>query len=380
MYAKDNTKNLFKLANSVAENFVANNLLDYQGLRNYDYGPEKRDNVSCLSPFITHRLILEQELIKRSLDFYPFAKIEKFIQEIYWRTYWKGWLELRPAVWEDFISERVEIYDETVYEKAINGNTGIDCFDFWINELKEENYLHNHTRMWFASIWIFTLGLPWQLGAEFFMKYLLDGDAASNTLSWRWVAGIQTKGKHYIARPSNISKFTDGRFHPKGLNTVAESLNGEKEYLKEPLDLTFNETKKNNTLVMFENDLWLEGRENLYKSYENIYLILLTNADRKIELDEKVLAFKKKALNDVQTYLDNSSLESPERLQQHKSFDVVYPSVGENLDYLREVQKINNTDINFITREEDVFCWEFSNKGFFNFKKNIPDILKKFSY
>ena len=143
MYAKDNTKNLFKLANSVAENFVSNNLLDYQGLRNYDYGPEKRDNVSCLSPFITHRLILEQELIKRSLDFYPFAKIEKFIQEIYWRTYWKGWLELRPAVWEDFISERVEIYDETVYEKAINGNTGIDCFDFWINELKEENYLHN---------------------------------------------------------------------------------------------------------------------------------------------------------------------------------------------------------------------------------------------
>ena len=380
MYAKDNTKNLVKLANSVAENFVSNNLLDYQGLRNYDYGPEKRDNVSCLSPFITHRLILEQELINRSLDFYSFAKIEKFIQEIYWRTYWKGWLELRPAVWEDFISEGVEIYDESAYEKATNGNTGIDCFDFWINELKEENYLHNHTRMWFASIWIFTLGLPWQLGAEFFMKYLLDGDAASNTLSWRWVAGIQTKGKHYIARPSNISKFTDGRFHPKGLNTVAESLNGEKEYLKEPLDLTFNETKKNNTLVMFENDLWLEGRENLYKSYENIYLILLTNADRKIELDEKVLAFKKKALSDVQTYLDKSSLESPERLQQHKSFDVVYPSVGENLDYLREVQKINNTDINFITREEDIFCWEFSNKGFFNFKKNIPDILKKFSY
>ena len=380
MYAKDNTKNLFKLANSVAENFVSNNLLDYQGLRNYDYGPEKRDNVSCLSPFITHRLILEQELIKRSLDFYPFAKIEKFIQEIYWRTYWKGWLELRPAVWEDFISEGVEIYDESAYEKATNGNTGIDCFDFWINELKEENYLHNHTRMWFASIWIFTLGLPWQLGAEFFMKYLLDGDAASNTLSWRWVAGIQTKGKHYIARPSNISKFTDGRFHPKGLNTVAESLNEEKEYLKEPLNLTFNETKKHNTLVMFENDLWLEGRENFYKSYENIYLILLNNAHRKIELDEKVLAFKKKALSDAQTYLDNSSLESPEKLQQLNLFDAVYPSVGENLDFLREVQKTNNTDINFITREEDIFCWEFSNKGFFNFKKNIPDILKKFSY
>jgi hypothetical protein len=380
MYAKDNTKNLLKLADSISENFVSNNLSNYQGLRNYDYGPGKRDNVSCLSPFITHRLILEQELIKRSLNSYPFAKVEKFIQEIYWRTYWKGWLELRPAVWEDFISEREQRYDEAAYEKAINGNTGIDCFDFWINELKEENYLHNHTRMWFASIWIFTLGLPWHLGAEFFIKYLLDGDAASNTLSWRWVAGIQTKGKHYIARPSNISKFTDGRFYPEGLNTLAEPLNEKKEYLKEPLNFKFNEIKKNNTLVMFENDLWLEGRENLYKSYENIYLVLLSNTDRKIELDEKVLSFKKKALSDVQMYLDNSSLESPERLQRLDSFDVVYPSVGENLDYLRDIQNKNNVNINFITREEDIFCWEFSNKGFFNFKKNIPDILKKFSY
>ena len=65
--------------------------------------------------------------------------------------------------------------------------------------LKENNYLHNHARMWFASIWVFTLDLPWQLGAEFFMKHLFDGDAAANTLGWRWVAGIQTQGKNYLA-------------------------------------------------------------------------------------------------------------------------------------------------------------------------------------
>ena len=199
-----------------------------------------------------------------------------------------------------------------------------------------------------------------------------------------YVFGEESKNKKMNVSVSSIMNERNNIQYMDPLNDNNNSLpyynlNEEKEYLKEPLNLTFNETKKNNTLVMFENDLWLEGRENLYKSYENIYLILLTNADRKIELDEKVLAFKKKALSDVQTYLDKSSLESPERLQQQKSFDVVYPSVGENLDYLREVQKINNTDINFITREEDIFCWEFSNKGFFNFKKNIPDILKKFS-
>ena len=365
-------------------NFIEKNLSDYSRLRNFDFGPDKRNNVSCLSPYVTHGVLNEIEIIKKSLAKFSFSKNEKFIQEVLWRTYWKGWLELRPNVWTDYLVSlndiREKFKNNKEYLNAIEGSTNIECFNEWVKELKENNYLHNHTRMWFASIWIFTLGLPWKLGAEFFMKYLLDGDAASNTLSWRWVAGIQTKGKHYIARPSNISKFTDGRFHPVGLSTLAEPLNEEKEYLKEPLSLMSNETKKNNILVMFENDLWLKGREDLYKSYEKIYLILLTNAERKIQLDDKVLAFKRKALSDAQMYLDNSSLELPERLQQHNSFDVVYPSVGENLDYLKQIQNINNTAIDFITREEDIFCWEFSNKGFFNFKKNIPDILKKFSY
>ncbi len=66
-------------------------------------------------------------------------------------------------------------------------------------------YLHNHARMWFASIWIFTLRLPWELGADFFLRHLLDGDPASNTLSWRWVGGMQTMGKTYLARADNIA-------------------------------------------------------------------------------------------------------------------------------------------------------------------------------
>ena len=72
--------------------------------------------------------------------------------------------------------------------------------------------------MWFASIWIFTLRLPWTLGADFFLQHLLDGDPASNTLSWRWVAGLHTRGKAYAARAENIRRYTDGRFSPTNLN------------------------------------------------------------------------------------------------------------------------------------------------------------------
>ena len=98
------------------------------------------------------------------------------------------------------------------------GRTGIDGFDHWARELAEIGWLHNHARMWFASIWIFTLRLPWALGADLFLRHLLDGDPASNTLSWRWVAGLHTRGKPYAARAENIRRFTDGRFDPSGLD------------------------------------------------------------------------------------------------------------------------------------------------------------------
>ena len=77
------------------EDFVENNLGEYSKLRNFDFGPNKRSNTSCLSPYITHGVINEKEVIKKSLDKFSFSKNEKFIQEVLWRTYWKGWLELR---------------------------------------------------------------------------------------------------------------------------------------------------------------------------------------------------------------------------------------------------------------------------------------------
>jgi len=215
----------------------------YAAERNADAGPGLKSNVSMLSPYIRHRLLTEHEVVATVLEQHSPNQAEKFIHEVFWRTYWKGWLQMRPAVWRDFLAERDSDREKAEANSGISralaeaesGRTGIECFDDWARELVATGYLHNHTRMWFASIWIFTLKLPWALGADFFLRHLLDADPASNTLSWRWVAGIQTQGKTYLARPDNIEKYTGGRYQPTGLSEVAEPIRDEAPYAREPL-------------------------------------------------------------------------------------------------------------------------------------------------
>jgi hypothetical protein len=361
------------------DNFINAELPNYNFKRNFDLGPDDKSNVSCLSPYISHRLITEYEVAKIVLAKFPYQKVEKYIQEIFWRVYWKGWLELRPQVWSDFTEDLKALKEDDNYKKAINGETQIKCFNDWVNELKENNYLHNHTRMWFASIWIFTLNLPWQKGAEFFMKHLFDGDAASNTLSWRWVAGLQTKGKHYVAQAWNISKFTNNKYQNVKLNENALPLTDKREYKLSPINLDYDDNANENLLV-FENELNLENHK--LKNYKNIYLILLTNEVRKIKLEKKVLDFKTKIINDQKKRLDQIKILNEIELQslakEILSFDVIHPSIGENYSYLNSLRKKLNLKLSFILNEEDKFSWQFSNKGYFNFKNNIPNILSKF--
>jgi deoxyribodipyrimidine photo-lyase len=196
----------------------------YEADRNTDAGPSS-PTTSRLSPYLRRRLVLESEAIDHARQAHGQAA-EKFVQEVVWRTYFKFYLESRPALWhraqlqlED--AEAQMLADPAFAARvasALEGRTGIACFDDWARELVDRNWLHNHARMWFASIWIFTLGLPWALGADFFLRHLVDGDPASNTLSWRWVAGLHTRGKHYVARAENIKRFSAGRYAPSGLN------------------------------------------------------------------------------------------------------------------------------------------------------------------
>ena len=365
-------------------NFIDNNLVEYSKLRNFDFGPNKRSNISCLSPYITHGILTEQEVMKLSLKKYSLPKIEKFIQEVLWRIYWKGWLELRPNVWMDYIIDfnklRIEFKDNKEYLNAIEGKTNIECFNTWVNELKNHNYLHNHARMWFASIWIFTLGLPWQLGAGFFMKYLFDGDSASNTLGWRWVAGIQTKGKNYAASEWNIKKFTNNRFSNIKLNENPVPVTDDRNYSIVNNSFLSANLSNNQNLLIFENNLSFDQTDFKDQNFKNIFFIFNGNETRQIKLDEKVLIFKKSLINDQIQILKSKSFNCEIiNIQDLKNIKenllALYPSIGENLDYLNTN---NLKNINFLYRKIDQYSWQYCNKGFFNFKSYIPKIVQEF--
>jgi len=366
------------------DDFIEKNLLEYTKLRNFDFGIQNRKNISCLSPYVTHGVINEIEIINKVLKKHLFVKSEKFIQEVLWRIYWKGWLELRPGVWGDYLinlkTHREKYKTDKNYLNAIEGFTNIQCFDDWVKELKETNYLHNHARMWFASIWIFTLDLPWELGAEFFLKHLYDGDAASNTLGWRWVAGIQTLGKHYLAFEWNIKKFTNNRYEKIKLNESSKPKFSNKIYSISKNDFLNPEIIDGKILLIFDNNLSFEISDFQDKKFNKV-LIVNSNKSREISLSDRVIKFKESLLKDQLERLKNLSIDCEiikiEDLKKY-SDDVyaLYPSVGENLDFINS-NKLKN--IQFLYRKIDKISWQYCNKGFFNFKNYIPKIIQSIS-
>jgi deoxyribodipyrimidine photo-lyase len=359
---------MYKKATEKLHNFITSDLRHYAAERNYDI--EGHANVSQLSPYISYRALREDEVIRAALNKYSYNTIQKFIDEVFWRTYWKGWLEHRPQIWHNYWQDVQTLHEDLPkdYHKAIEGQTGIDCFDYWVRELTETGYLHNHARMWFASIWIFTLELPWQLGADFFMQNLLDGDAASNTLSWRWVAGLQTKGKTYLARASNIKKYTHDRFDPQGLADEAQAL-------KEPYD------KPEALAPTYNFDMPKDGRIGLLITESDV------RAHEWIEGDFTATAAinlsQNRAVEGVATNVNNhvnkfmQGIDMIEDIAQWKNDNNLDHIVTARMPVGHVRHTLQNHDIIEIDCAYDAACWPYATKGFFGFKKYIPDLIEE---
>ncbi len=373
------------------DNFVSSEILSYSSKRNYDLGPSNRTNISTLSPYIRKRILHEKEVINKCLKYHSLNKIEKFIQEVFWRVYWKGWLEGRANVWQNYnknlrslISEYSVGEKKDNYDLALNSKTGIDCFDDWVKELINYGYLHNHARMWFASIWIHTLQLPWELGANFFLKNLIDGDPASNTLSWRWVAGLHTRGKCYVASEDNIKKFTNGRYLQKNILNKEITLPEFQSFIFEKKQFkTQNFSKKNNLILLNINNLsYLDETIEMMK--ENY--ICFIDHEKVFDYSELPRNFNKKSINEYISFLKTkkikceifSTYENFFSFFEKSEFSNVftfYPSIGYELDYLSSQFKKSGINLNFIYDEFDALCWEYASSGFFKFKTKIPNFI-----
>ena len=375
----------------------------YSSGRNYDHGPENRKNVSCLSPWIRHRLVLEKEVLSETLSCHSVRNAEKFIQEVFWRTYFKGWLEHHPTVWSQYCKGVADAFDDmdqssdfrSRYNEAVSGQTGIDCFDTWAQELVETGYLHNHSRMWFASIWIFTLELPWQLGADFFYRHLLDGDPASNTLSWRWVAGLHTKGKNYIARRANIERYTGGRFSPIGLNENAAPLYESTEHPTQPLPLVETLLDAGQFgLVITDEDCHPESL-SLPMRANGICGLMAQACYTPLKSGNLAMQFKKEALKNA-IERATGHFECAAKVSDKQDWGALLVKWAREINVSTLVMAWNpigsarhktetaqpildqaGIKLIRIIRDYDALCWPYANRGYFKLKNNIPKILQE---
>jgi hypothetical protein len=370
----------------------------YAAERNTDRGPGDRSNVSTLSPWVRHRLVTEREVVEAVLQRHSLDAASKFVQEVYWRTYWKGWLELRPSVWARYTAAiepalaALTSEDRATYEAAIAGRTGIEGFDDWARELVELGYLHNHARMWFASIWIFTLRLPWQLGAAFFLRHLLDGDPASNTLSWRWVAGLQTVGKTYLATTQNIEFATDGRFSPRGLATVGPAFDDDAP-LPAPGPAPRPEPLPTGRVAVLLHDDDLHT-ESLDLSGAEIVAVASSAATSREASAAAVAEFVAAALADGRERAGThygaeasalDGLAASAILPWMHAHDVTqlvtpYAPVGPVRDRLDTLERDLTTEgitLTRVLRPWDAHAWPHATRGFFPFRERIPALLRE---
>ena len=364
---------------SIIDKWIPNSTDYYRSKRNYDI--DGVQTTSRLSHLISSGLISEMDILLKAYDSGISPTNNKFIEEIFWRIYFRGYFETHPDLWGSY-KKSLERDKRSANTKsldiAIDSKTGIDCFDAWMHQLKENGFLHNHARMWFASIWIFTLNLPWTLGCDLFMRYLVDTDEASNVLSWRWVAGLHTSKKPYIARPDNIKKYTH-KYNPNSqLNISPKAIIETNQYSFSPIEFNLN-IGSDCSLLMLDNFLEFDPFYLNETKINNFYV--LNNSDYNgRRIDKLRLKYRDDIVNSISKkidikpkFLDTSDISS----LKGKELVTNYQKSGYLNDYLQsvliDIERIAN--LNYCNRKIDSLSWNYCKGGYFKLKTHIPAIV-----
>lgn len=168
--------------------------------------------VTKLSPFIRHGALTLDHIRNVALEKAGPKEAEKFIQQLAWRDYWQRLYAKSPErIWHDVEDYKTGFsardYADEVPEDVLAAQTGTACIDQFLTRLMTTGYLHNHARLYLAAYICHWRRVKWQEGAKFFLTHLLDGDPASNNLSWQWVASTFSH-KPYFFNLENVTKFS----------------------------------------------------------------------------------------------------------------------------------------------------------------------------
>ena len=167
--------------------------------------------VTHLSPYLRHGCLSLSEafaFVKKQFG----LQGEKLLMELAWRDFWRQvWFTNGNAIFSEMESPKVNLDYQPLSAAVKQAHTGLPCMDGFIKDLLDTGYMHNHARMWFASYVVHHLKMDWHEAADWFEAHLLDGDFASNHLSWQWVASTFSSKPYYFNK-ENLERYTGGKY------------------------------------------------------------------------------------------------------------------------------------------------------------------------
>jgi deoxyribodipyrimidine photo-lyase len=300
--------------------------------------------VTYLSPYISRGVIstkqVQQHVLKKG---YPSAAIENFLQELAWREYFQRvWQAKGSALLQDLKQPQSEVTHQQLISSLANAHTGIQAIDSAIRQWYETGYLHNHVRMYVASLTCNIGKAYWRMPSQWMYYHLLDGDVASNTCSWQWVAGSFSSKKYYCNQ-ENINRFTNSFQQNTFLDIPTELLAS----LKIPDELSETFQWQGNTILPAKQEIQIDLQKPtlLYNSYnldplwrrnEDVNRILLLEPShfKNFPISEKVMHFILALANNIPA------------LQ-------IY--VGEIHELIDLYASVESAEANFISKEHPAF-------------------------
>lgn len=328
--------------------------IQYGKTRNYGDGA-----ITYLSPYISRGVLSTKTVFQHILSLnLPFEQVEKLVQELAWRDYWQQvWLAKGEAINSDLKHHQIDVQNHGIPKAVIEANTGITLIDEAIQQLYKTGYMHNHMRMYVASICCNIGKSHWLAPAKWMFSHLLDGDQASNQLSWQWVAGAFSS-KKYVANQDNINKFFNGKQKNTFLDVGYDQLSSlnTPQHLK-AIDVFEYQTKLPEIPIP-KLDL---NKTTLIYNYYNLDPSWRQNEDVQNVLLLEPSFFSK---NPVTQKCIEFVLQLSQNIQDCKIFIGEFSELIEHIDTSKMIYREHPTNLHYMGTE-DSRDWMFSVGGYY---------------